>query len=68
MRACSNYRRPAIADPQAMPQPVPQTDSGFAEREILAEHARQTARSCAWLSGVNRLAASGKFTARICGA
>jgi cyclic beta-1,2-glucan synthetase len=34
-----------------MPQPSPQVDAGSLEREALAEHARQTARSCAWLSG-----------------
>jgi len=34
-----------------MPQPSPQVDVGGLEHEALAEHARQTARSCAWLSG-----------------
>ena len=34
-----------------MPEPAPKLDSAALERDALAEHARQTARSCAWLSG-----------------
>jgi len=36
-----------------MPEPVPQLEPTALERDALAEHARQTARSCAWLSGRN---------------
>lgn len=36
-----------------MPQPSPQPDSVDMEQQALAEHARQTAKSCAWLSGRN---------------
>ena len=34
-----------------MPQPSPQRDPAALERDVMTEHARQTARSCAWLSG-----------------
>ncbi len=34
-----------------MPQPSQKLDTAAIERDALAEHARQTARSCAWLSG-----------------
>ena len=34
-----------------MAQPAPKQDTAAQEREALAEQARQTAKSCAWLSG-----------------
>ncbi len=34
-----------------MPQPSPQLDAAALELAALSEHARQTAKSCAWLSG-----------------
>ena len=42
-----------------MAQPSPQLDSAALERAALAEQARQTARSCAWLSGRTASARTG---------
>jgi len=34
-----------------MPEPAPKLDRASREREALAEHAKETAKSCAWLGG-----------------
>jgi len=37
-----------------MPQPAPQLDPAAIEQDALAEHARQTAKSCSWLASGQR--------------
>ena len=44
-----------------MAQPSPKLDTDALEREALAEHARQTAKSCAWLSGRSTAGRTGEI-------
>jgi cyclic beta-1,2-glucan synthetase len=44
-----------------MPEPSQELDSAAVDRDALAAHARQTAKSCAWLSGHGRTGRSGEI-------